>query len=169
LALFNESLEGRFSRLIGALHNMKGPNPAPQVTPEITHVISISDDMDRAVHYFLEGTTRYSSGRIAVAGDATHFGVIQFLNPVGSGILVVVEKLLLEVPAAGGNGFMSWATAGVAALVPGSTGNSFPLDTRESSSKQSALQNIANGAALAGGCTVSGTLTTSPKITIVQQ
>jgi len=145
VALFNESLEGRFARLVGALHSIKGPNPVPQVAPEIVHVISISDHFDRRSHHYLEGTTRYASGFLVVTGDATHFGVIQFSNPAGSGILATVETAVV-VP--GTNNFVSaWIASGA---IGGSTANSFPLDSRESPNKKSAVINTIASATVVG-------------------
>jgi hypothetical protein len=145
VALFNESLEGRFARLVGALHSIKGPNPVPQVAPEIVHVIPISDEHERRSHLYLEGTTRYSSGLVSVTGDATHFGVVQFLNPVGSGILCTIESAV--VAPASNNNIKAFLTGAAIATSPAS---SFPLDTRETPTKKSALTNFINATAIVG-------------------
>lgn len=139
MALFNESLEGRFARIVGALHSMKGPNPMPQVAPEIQHVLELQDDIDRFNHHFLAGTLRYSSGSVFVGADATHFGTVQFQNPAGSGVIVTIERLLI---------LLNPNDNAVVKLYPGaiatSPANSFPLDGRAGPNQKSALVNFIN-------------------------
>ena len=147
MALFNESLEGRFSRLIGGLHSMKGPNPTPQVTPEITHVIHISDDYDRKTHHYLEGSTRYGSGFFNLAADATHFSVLDFAVNATAGILATIEQIWVKSPAA--VGALDMRTFAVA-VAPGATGHGTPLDTREGTTKKSALVVTAQNTAIVG-------------------
>src|SRR5256886_15630143 len=113
MALFNESLEGRFSQLVQRLHSMKGASPVPQVAPEISHAIQINDDLDHLAHLFLARVTRYST-IVFQAADATHFVGVQFLNPANSGILVQIEYADCQIGVAGG------AVAGlsIGAVVP---------------------------------------------------
>src|SRR5256885_15756305 len=101
MALFNESLEGRFSQLVQRLHAMKGASPVPQVAREISHAIQINDDLDHLAHLFLARVTRYST-IVFQAADATHFAGVQFLNPANSGVLVQIEYADCQIGVAGG-------------------------------------------------------------------
>ncbi len=120
---------------------MKGASPIPQVAPEISHQISLNDDLDHLAHLFLARVTRYSSGLISQAAFAGFFSGIEFSNPSTSGVLVQVERLLFYSQAGAIN---QRANLYAAAIAGGTTGSSFPLDTRESGGKRSALVNSAN-------------------------
>lgn len=141
MALFNESLEGRFAKLVTSLHSMKGPNPTPQVAPEIQHAIEIQDEIERFNHPFLQGITRYASGLIVAAADATHTSSVQLLNPAGSGVLVTIERVICQIAAGAGVGL-------TARLYPAAFTTSpafgFPMDGRESPNKKSVLTNYIN-------------------------
>jgi hypothetical protein len=88
VALFNESLAGRFNEGIARLHGMKGGPPAPQVSPEIQHVIQL--EPPGTEHRVLFGW-RYYYSAITLAASA-NIGVVTLTNPPGSGILAVIEK-----------------------------------------------------------------------------
>jgi hypothetical protein len=144
MAIFNETLEGRFNKLIQSLHGVKGHTPAPQITPEIGHHIILEDD--RVEYHFLAGSTRYSSGRVVLLANAGFFGLIEFVNPANSGTLAVIEHLFVA-PAVAGDAFIITLTGAAIATSPAF---SFPLDTRESPTKQSALTNFINNSTLVG-------------------
>jgi hypothetical protein len=138
MAIFNETLEGRFNKIITSLHGTKGHTPAPQITPEIGHHIILEND--RPEYHFLASSTRFSSGRIVINADATHFSSVQFLNPANSGTLAVIEALILNA--------LSAQYSVIVAMFPGafvtSPASSFPLDSRETPTKKSALTNFIN-------------------------
>lgn len=146
MALYNESLTARFNNLIRRLHSMKGRAPAPQVAPEIGHFIQLHDYPEQQSHHYLAGTTRYASGLISVAGDATHFGVVQFTNPAASGVLAIVESL--EAVGILSNSFL--IVGFIAGAIAGSVGASSPLDSRESPTKKSVLVNTISGTTVVG-------------------
>src|SRR2546430_13687596 len=134
MALFNESLECRFSQLVQRLHSMKGASPVAQVAPEISHAIQINDDLDHLAHLFLARVTRYST-IVFQAADATHFAGVQFLNPANSGVLVQIEYADCQIGVAGD-------TVDVRTFAPGipprTTRTSFPPDTRGNPNKKNA-------------------------------
>ncbi|HEX9201915.1 MAG TPA: hypothetical protein VF865_20325 [Acidobacteriaceae bacterium] len=90
MALFNESLEGRFNQAIQRLHGHKGMAPAPQIAPEILHVIVL--EQDRPESYYLLQTDLWSATR-GVAADAAHVSLAGIVNPVSSGLLCVVQSV----------------------------------------------------------------------------
>jgi hypothetical protein len=136
MAIFNETLEGRFNKIITALHGTKGHTPAPQITPEIGHHIIL--ESDRPEYHFLAGSTRYAT-KSSVGGAAGTFSEVQFLNPANSGTLVVFEHVFVE-PASN--------TGADAFMFPGAIATSpsfgFPLDSREAPTKKSTLVNFIN-------------------------
>src|SRR2546429_7527722 len=90
MALFNESLEGRFNQAIQRLHGHKGMPPAPQIAPEILHVIVL--EQDRPESYYLLQTDLWAATR-AIGADATHVTVNGIRNPAGSGVLCVITSV----------------------------------------------------------------------------
>jgi len=95
VALFNESLEGRYNQLIQRLHNHKGSPPAPQISPEIDHSIVLEND--RPEHLYLAQTELWIANKDVVA-NATHVSTCGIRNPAGSGILVVITGCVIENP-----------------------------------------------------------------------
>jgi hypothetical protein len=93
VALFNESLVGRFNRGIQRLHNMKGGTPAPQVTPEIGHNIILEND--RPEHHYLVGSV-LAAGLVDVAAVAAQTNNHRLRNPGGSGVMIVVEEVMIS-------------------------------------------------------------------------
>src|SRR5256885_10288222 len=140
MALFNESLEGRFSQLVQRLHSTKGASPVPQVAPEISHAIQINDDLDHLAHLFLARVTRYST-IVFQAADATHFAGVQFLNPANSGVLVQIEYADCQIGVAGDTVDVRTFPAGIP---PGPTRTSFPLDTPANPNKKNPAPNVAH-------------------------
>jgi hypothetical protein len=96
MALFNETLAGRFNELIRRLHQMKS-TPAPQVSPEISHAIILEND--RPESHLLAGSVLWS-GSINANGVAAALGIIKVENPVASGILSVVQRIYVTGEAA---------------------------------------------------------------------
>ena len=97
MALFNESLVGRYARLVTSLHSIKGPNPVPQISPEIVHAIVLEND--RPEHRFLAGEQLWSSGAVGSGASVGNFSSVGIGNPANSGILVVIT------------GGLQWASA----------------------------------------------------------
>src|SRR5882762_11640733 len=99
MAIFNESLVGRYDRLGSRLHNVKGHPVHPQVSPEIQHVIVLEND--RPEFRYLEGTKPLSA-RTAHAPGAGNIAGARLRNPAGSGVLAVVR---CDVTVEGAGGF----------------------------------------------------------------
>lgn len=146
MALFNESLVGRFNLAIRKLHSMKGGAPAPQVSPELVHAIILEND--RPEFHHLAGSTRYSTLLVTATPGGGFFSEVEFLNPAG-GLLVVFEGIWLLALATA----QTYKLTSFPAALGGSVGNGSPLDTREGTTKLSALQNRLSatlGAAISG-------------------
>ena len=98
MGYFNESLEPRFSQAIGRLHGIKG-NPAPQVTPEIAHGVTLEQT---SFSYELEALTQRRNafaGITAVAGAGVAGGVLLQLSTPG--VVLVVIGVQVNKPTAG--------------------------------------------------------------------
>jgi hypothetical protein len=96
VALFNETLAGRFNEMIRRLHQMKS-TPAPQIAPEIGHEIVL--ESDRPEWLVLQGGFPWAMRQVVAAavGNFSHAGI---RNPTGSGLLVVVTNI--EISNSGG-------------------------------------------------------------------
>jgi len=80
---------GRFDTLLRRFFSIKGKEASPLLSPEIQPVIVIQDDAPELD--FLSGVRRYA-GTGAQVGAAGEFSEIFLINPVGSGVLAVVES-----------------------------------------------------------------------------
>jgi hypothetical protein len=99
MALFNESLAPAFNALIRRLHGMKGGAPAPQVSPEISHMIVLEND--RPEFGVLKGEYRYATAVSIAAGGAGTFAQIQLTLPAASGVISVIEEAWVINPTGG--------------------------------------------------------------------
>lgn len=90
MALWNESLAGRLNEAIARLHGSKGHPPAPQISPEIQHVLQI--EPPGAEHRPLAGWRSFF-GIVALPASATA-GTISLTNPNNSNVLAVIERML---------------------------------------------------------------------------
>src|SRR5919201_2114700 len=90
MALFNESLAGRFNKAIARMHGVKGGPPAPQNAPEINHGITLENDRpEQLIH---QETNLWAMRQItgASAGNLSFAGI---RNPAGSGLLIVITEM----------------------------------------------------------------------------
>ncbi len=92
MALFNETLAGRFNEVIRRLHQVK-QTPAPQISPEIFHGIILEND--RPEYHSLHGGFLWAMRRVSGA-VALNFSNVGIRNPTGSGLLVVVENISVD-------------------------------------------------------------------------
>lgn len=92
MALANEILVGRFSGILHKLLNMKEGAPSPQLSPEIMPVIAL--EMDRPEYDFLGGTRRGAASGSAQSSAAAKYQQMSVVNPVGSGVLAVVDAIV---------------------------------------------------------------------------
>jgi hypothetical protein len=123
VAIFNETLAGRFNEMIRRLHQMKS-TPAPQVAPEISHSITLEND--RPEWLVLHGgfPWAFRASTVAAAGFVSVVGV---RNPAGSGLLVVVTEIdIMNTNFVAGN----WQLRTKASQTVQSVGTSFFRDSR---------------------------------------
>src|SRR5438876_2668641 len=88
MALFNETLAGRYNDVIRRLHQMKHSAPAPQISPEISHVIILEND--RPEFHALHGGFLWAM-RASAPAQALNFSHAGIRNPTSSGLLVVIQ------------------------------------------------------------------------------
>ncbi len=97
MARFNEILVGRFNRFLQKWLSMKGGPPSPQLSTEIQPNFNFFSGVEnRALEtWFLYGTF---SSQVAVALQNSFF---QLRNPVKSGVLAVIEGIVVIPGLAG--------------------------------------------------------------------
>lgn len=123
MALFNESLEGRFNRGVARIHNIKGIEPARQVSPELQHIIPIDNyEADNwAIFDKWPWAARVSAGPFG-AGTFAYYAIV---NPANSGILVVVEHIAIMPSMAGSTVALGVARPPLGLSNNGTTGSFF--------------------------------------------
>jgi hypothetical protein len=92
MAKYNEILVGRYNRMLQKLLSMKGEAPAPQLSSEMQATFSIYYGVENR---YLESWQRFAK-RFFVAAVAAQFGDLRIRNPVTSGTILVLEKILIE-------------------------------------------------------------------------
>src|SRR5260370_30064365 len=91
MARFNEILVGRYNRALQKISGIKGEAPAPQLASEIMPIFGMFYGVENR---HLESWERYAAFSTAATGAAA-FAQSQLLNPLGSGVIIVVEKLAM--------------------------------------------------------------------------
>lgn len=89
MARYNEILVGRFNRFMQKIFSMKGPASLVSLTDELQPTFQF---FNGAENRYLESWDRYGA-IITQPAVAANFGQIRFRNPVGSNVVVVVEKV----------------------------------------------------------------------------
>ena len=161
MAQFNEILVGRFNRGLQKLLQVKGQAPAPQLAAEITPSIQL-EDFTAAEHRFVHGISRYGhrNQASAVAAQLTSW---RLRNPVGSNVIVVLEKLML-FPGAGDQPRVSVGSATVdLANLDGVTNSN--LDARDRPQATLIVSNVT--AAAPAGLTNAHVILSTPQLTTV--
>jgi hypothetical protein len=91
VALYNETLAGRFNLFIRKKHSMKGNAPAPQVGPELTHVLGTDVPLIDTADRVLAGwKSYYWQGTLAASANV---GTVELRNPLGSNVFAVIERV----------------------------------------------------------------------------
>jgi len=97
MAIFNEILAGRFNRALQKIFAIKVSPPVRQLGGEIMPVHQVASGVE---HRAMEGWDRFAASVNAPGAPGTNAGV-QLRNPVGSGALVVIEKIVLSSTTSG--------------------------------------------------------------------
>jgi hypothetical protein len=143
MAVYNEILSGRFNRALQKVFGIKGPPPVPQLAGEIQPSLPL---FFGAEGRYLEGWNRFAVNIAPAAGGAGTRSAVRLRNPVGSGILVVVEKIAF-ILALADSPFM---TIGAAVdLTPGIVANT-AFDNRGSATPVAILSSSVNVGAVLG-------------------
>jgi|SRR5216684_2914144 len=96
MARYNEILVGRYNRRLQKLLGMKGEPPAPQLSTEIqANLMLFSGKEER----YLEGWNHFGGSITAGPVAAVNSGM-RLRNPLTSGVIAVVEKLMYGEVAA---------------------------------------------------------------------
>jgi len=120
--MVNELQVGRFNAILTKLLSMKEGAPSPILAPEIIPTVVLEND--RPEWAFLFGGRLGAAGLEQVA-VALEFPAVQLFNPVGSGILMVVEHFQFESTT--GQQFRVGPTATPLATAPGGASGSRDL------------------------------------------
>src|SRR5262245_7573687 len=95
MALQNEILVGHFARGLQKLTAIKGPAPAVQLGGDIVPVIPLPLGVE---YRALDSWNRFS-GAINITAGAGQVGGVRLRNPLNSGAIAVIEKLLIAFQA----------------------------------------------------------------------
>ncbi len=98
MALYNEILAGRFNERLIKLFGMKQQAPAPQVAGEVAPVIDVSAiaPEDRSL-----GGEQLWHGMAYVGAAALQYQGVQLVNPSGSNLLGVCDRIIVGTSAQG--------------------------------------------------------------------
>lgn len=92
MAIYNEILVGRFSRMLQKLFGMKGTQAAKQLSGEIYPSFPLFSGVENR---YLEGWQRFAMTVVQV-GAAANLTDVVLRNPAGSGVLAIVEEVLIS-------------------------------------------------------------------------
>ena len=104
MALFNEILVGRYNRALQKLFALKGGPPAPQLASEITPSHAM---MSGAENRYIEGWNRFGFNFAAAAGGAGNRSAARIRNPIGSNVIIVIEKIVIAQLTAADSPFVN--------------------------------------------------------------
>jgi hypothetical protein len=93
MAIFNEILVGRFNRSLQKTFGIKGSPPVRQLAGEITPSFMLQSGIESR---YLEGWNIYSVAPAPIVGAAGNSPTFRLTNDVGTGVIGVVEKILLS-------------------------------------------------------------------------
>jgi len=126
MAFPNEILVGRFNKALNAVFGIKGQTPSATIGNEILPVYTLESETSLKWQF---GWSRWAAAvdKAAVVGNISFS---QISNPVGSGVIAVIEKIAVNTPnAPAGTNIQilmnNAVTGGGTAIVPG------PLDFRQ--------------------------------------
>lgn len=143
MAHYNEILAARFNSILNKLLSMKEGAPAPSLSSDIVPTIQLEGD--RPEYAFLGGV-RLAAGFVGVAaGGAGNRSVAKLVNPAASGVLVVIEKIVVHSTVASKTFVIRTGTTGGATAT-----GSRVRDARWGFMVPAALVQSVNGAAVNG-------------------
>lgn len=124
----NEIQVGRFNAVLQKVLAIKEGAPAPTLAPEITPAIILENDRPE---WYYPGGVRLAGGGTRVGPVIGELPQLQLFNPAGSGILVVVTKVIVSSATAitATEFWTGWSRS----ALPSSSGNKGPRDSRYSS------------------------------------
>jgi hypothetical protein len=143
MARYNEILVGRYNRMLQKLFSMKGGAVAPQLASEIAPTFPF---FSGAEHRILESWSRFALGINIATQGAGNQNSLRLVNPKGSNIVAVLERLLVVTPAID-VGILDYFPVAPAALVNANTPVS--LDNRDQ--RQFSALLLSNGPVVVGG------------------
>jgi hypothetical protein len=112
MARYNEILVGRFNRGVQKLFGMKGGPPAPQLSSEIQVNHQLFSGTENR---YLEGWSRFGQDTAPITQAAAKSG-LRLRNAPTSGVVIVIEKLLVSQWTAADTPFMQLGGGNVADL-----------------------------------------------------
>ena len=145
MARYNEILVGRYNRFLQKLFGMKGGAVAPQLASEIAPTFPLFSGVE---HRYLESWNHYKSFAQVPAVVAQN-DAFALVNPVGSGVIAVIERLVFVDDTISNQAFNESITRNG---VGGNLANVSPgisIDSRNlgnSSCAFSSINNVAAGA-----------------------
>lgn len=92
MATVNEIQTGRFNSFLHKLLSMKEGAPAPTLSPEVVPVLPISPLPAEGL--FLAGVERFEA-QANVAAVVGQYSALQLNNPTASGVVCIIERLVL--------------------------------------------------------------------------
>ncbi len=92
----NDIQVGRYSAILHKLLGISEGSPAPTLAPELLAAIAL--EVDRPEWAFLAGE-RLCIGYGIQAAVGGQLGHVQLINPIGSGVLAVVQEILVSTSA----------------------------------------------------------------------
>lgn len=92
MAIYNEILVARFARGLQKLFGMKGPPPVRQLAGEVAPAFPLFSGRENR---YLMGWETFAIRATVPAGGVGNLSVARFRNPAGSGVIVVLESILI--------------------------------------------------------------------------
>ena len=99
MAIYNEILAGRFARGIQKIFSMKGAVPVKQAAGEVMSVVELENFMSLE-HRLIFSVRSFTFSSGVGAGGAGTFAAFRMRNPVGSNVVVTLEKFLFVAQTA---------------------------------------------------------------------
>jgi hypothetical protein len=97
MAIFNEILVGRFNRSLQKLFGIKGSPPVRQVGGEIMPVHMLQSGIESR---YLEGWNIFSVSPAGIVGAAGNSPTFRLTNDIATGVVGVIEKILVSTSVA---------------------------------------------------------------------
>lgn len=113
MSIFNEMQSGGYNEVLTRRFALQGASASPALVPEVAAGLIIEND--RPEWSYLRGEYRFAARGILGAPGVGNSNAIAIINPVGSGLIVVISRVV-ATPGSGGISFgvfQSSAAAGV--------------------------------------------------------